>query len=367
MSFYDYSQKFLDFDLAGIFERTSRSDVLASINNERPDVYDFARLLSPAASECLEEMAQQSRQNALKYFGRAVILYTPIYIDNHCVNRCVYCGFNTENQIKRKQLSLEEIEAEARAISATGLRHILVLTGESPKGTPVEYIEAAVKVMKPYFDSIAIEIYPLDEEGYARLIAAGVDSMTVYQEVYNPEVYKEVHLGGPKRNYRNRLEAPERALSQKMHSVNIGALLGLDDWRREAFLTGLHVDYLQRKFPEAELALSFPRIRPHAGSFEVRSPVDDADLVQIMTAMKIFIPRAGITLSTRESASLRENLLPLGVSKMSAGVCTSVGGRTQKDQSTSQFEISDGRSVDEMKAMLLSKGYQPVFKDWVRF
>lgn len=366
MSFYNEYSKIKDFDFSNFFSEITKQDIQRVINKEKLDKYDFLTLLSPAAENFLEEMAQKSHRLTVQNFGKIMHLFTPMYIANHCVNKCSYCGFNVSNNIIRKKLTLEEIEQEAKAISKTGLRHILILTGESKKDSPVSYIIDAVKILKKYFDSIAIEIYPLTEEEYSKVVKAGVDSLTIYQEVYNEEIYDRVHIAGPKKNYDFRLNAPERACKARIHSVNIGALLGLDDWRKEGFFTGLHALYLQNKYSDTEISVSLPRIRPHAGSFNDIFLVDDKSLVQILLALRLFLPRAGITISTRESQNFRDNLIPLGVTKMSGGVSTEVGGHSSKTKSDSQFEISDKRSVEEMKRILLSKGYQPVFKDWLQ-
>ncbi len=365
MSFYNEYLKMKNTDFSNLFGEITQSDVLKALNKDKLDKYDFLTLLSPAAQDLIEEIAQKSHSLTIQNFGRTIQLYTPMYLANHCVNKCSYCGFNVSNDIVRKSLTMEEIEKEARAISLSGLRHILILTGESKKESPVSYIVDAVKVIRKYFDSISIEIYPLTEDEYREVITAGVDSLTVYQEVYNEEIYDRVHIAGPKKNYIFRLDAPERGCKARMHSVNIGSLLGLDDWRKEAFFTGLHAEYLENKYSDVEVSISLPRIRPHAGSFSDIHPVDDKDLVQIMLALRLFLHRAGITISTRESQSLRDNLIPLGVTKMSAGVSTEVGGHSSKTKSDSQFEISDKRNVDEVKKMLLAKGYQPIFKDWM--
>lgn len=311
-------------------------------------------------------MAQRANELTLQHFGRTIQLYTPLYLANYCANHCVYCSFAVRNHLPRKKLTLEQVKAEAKAITATGLRHILILTGESSVHSSVDYIADCVQVLKKYFDSITIEVYPLDTPDYQRLVAAGVDGLTIYQEVYQEEVYAELHPRGPKRNYRYRLDGPERGCQAKMRSVGIGALLGLSDWRQEAFFTGVHADYLQNKYLDTEISVSVPRIRPNVGHFTPQVDVTDRDLVQAILAYRLFMPRAGITISTRERAELRNNLINLGVTKMSAGVSTEVGGHTDDDDSTgtSQFEISDGRSVAEIKSMLIKNGFQPVFKDW---
>jgi|LSQX01.2.fsa_nt_gb 2-iminoacetate synthase len=364
MSFYERYLEYMDFDLGSFFERLTEQHIINAIGKERLTNLDFLSLLSDKAANYLELMAQRCKQLTLQHFGKVIFLYTPLYLANYCVNQCVYCGFNAINKISRKKLNFEEVEKEAKVISSTGLRHILILTGESRKESSVEYIKECVKILRNYFTSISIEIYPLNTDEYAELIDAGVDGFTIYQEVYNHNTYRELHPKGPKRDYRYRLDAPERACMASMRSVNIGALLGLDDWRREVLFTGLHADYLQNKYPDTEISVSLPRMRPHSGEFIPKAVVDDRSLVQILFALRLFIPRAGITISTRERAEFRDNLIGLGVTKMSAGSSTEVGGHTLDDKSIGQFDISDGRSVEEMKQVIYRKGYQPVFKDW---
>ncbi|MFQ5951955.1 MAG: 2-iminoacetate synthase ThiH, partial [Candidatus Omnitrophota bacterium] len=280
----------------------------------------------------------------------------------------VYCGFNKDNETERKKLSLEEVEKEAVFIASSGLRHILVLTGESREESPVSYIKDCVSLLKKYFSSISIEIYPLHEGEYRELVEEGVDGLTIYQETYNKEIYEKVHPAGPKKDYRFRLDAPERALRAGMRTANIGVLLGLDDWRKDVFYMGLHAKNLQDKFTDAEISISVPRVRPQTGDYRPPYNVTDKNIVQIILALRIFLPRVGITLSTRESSQLRENLIPLGVTKMSAGSTTAVGGHTikyDKEGRPVQFEISDKRDVDQIKKMLVTRGYQPVLKDWM--
>lgn len=325
---------------------------------------DFFTLLSPAAEPYLELIAQKASLLTRNQFGRAILLYTPMYLSNYCINYCLYCGFNARNDIGRKQLSTEEVKTEAARIAETGLKHILILTGEAPTIATVDYLKSCCTILSDYFTSIAIEIYPMSTSDYRELIGTGVDSMTLYQETYNEDLYEKLHVKGPKKDYRFRLDAPERACAAGMRSVNIGALLGLDDWRREAFYTGLHAYYLQSQYPEVEISVSFPRMRPHAGEFNPDYPVDDRSLVQIILATRLFMPRAGITISTREKAEFRNNLLPLGVTKMSAGSSTVVGGHTSSENETGQFDISDERSVVQMAESLRNLGYQPVYKDW---
>lgn len=363
MTFYDELQKYQDLDIPTFMAGVRDEDIQRILNKDRISEMDYLALLSPAAESHLEEMAQKANRLTIQNFGKTMQLFTPMYLANYCTNQCVYCGFNTKNKLPRKKLSMAEVDEEAKIIAATGLKHILILTGESHTQSPVSYMADCVGVLKKYFTSIGIEVYPLTQEEYAQLVAAGVDGMTMFQEVYDQKVYAEMHPAGPKRVYRNRLEAPERAGHAGMRTLGIGALLGLDAWRKEAFFTGLHADYLQRTFPDVEISLSPPRMRPHFGGFPPRDRITDKIIVQYILAYRLFMPRGGITVSTRENAEFRNRLVHLGVTKMSAGSCTAVGGHSHPEE-VGQFDISDGRNVTEMSAMLYSQGYQPIFKDW---
>ncbi|OIJ11352.1 thiamine biosynthesis protein ThiH [Anaerobacillus alkalilacustris] len=364
MSFYYEYEKLKDLPFNQYFHRMTEMDVKRALQKRRLNFEDLLALLSPAAENCLEEMAQKSHELTVQHFGKTILLFNPIYIADHCVNLCTYCSFSVTNKFERKKLSMGEIEVEAQALAKLGLKHILILTGESKTHTPVTYIAEAVKVLKKYFSSVAIEINPLDTEEYKLLVDAGIDGLTVYQEVYNEEVYKSLHIKGPKRDYRYRMDTPERGCDAGIRQINIGALLGLDDWRKEAFFAAMHANYLQTKYLDAEISLSLPRMRPHIGEFQPPSIVEDRHLVQAITAFRLFLPRSGITLSTREPQQLRDNLIYLGVTKMSAGASTEVGGYSNCNSGTAQFEISDERSLEEIKTMIKSKGYQPVLKDW---
>lgn len=348
---------------------TNTSSVLDIIKKETIDFEDFARLISYGAEENLEEMANRVQKENLQFFGRAIGLYTPLYIANYCVNNCAYCGFNTHNDIDRLKLTMDEIETESKFINEMGLRHILLLTGESNHHTPVSYLKDAVSVCNKYFDSISIEVYPMDEPDYKVLIDEGVSGLTVYQEVYDEDIYDTVHISGPKKNFKYRLDAGERACKAGIRNLNIGSLLGLNDFRKEILHVGLHAYYIQRKYPEVELSVSLPRIKPFKGSFTDISEVSDQNLVQGLLALKLFLPRVSVNMSTRESATFRNNLLNIGVNKISAGVCTEVGGHSKENQNKSnpQFDISDDRSVDEIRTYLLENNFQPVFKDWLAF
>lgn len=367
MSYYETIEKYRDFDFEKYLNNVSDEDVLRSIQKNNLDEYDLLNLLSSTANKHLEKMAQKAREISNRYFGKTVLLYTPMYIANYCVNKCTYCGYNIDSGIKRKKLNMDEIMLEAKEISKDGFKHLLLLTGESKMHSSVEYIGEAVENLKEIFSSISIEVYPMDVEEYKHVIEKGVDGLTVYQEVYDEEIYKEVHLKGPKSNFKYRLDAPERGAKAGMRSISIGALLGLNDFRKESFFTLMHGRYLRKKYPHIELSYSTPRMRPFKGCYEKLVDVSDRDLVQTLIVMRLFDNQGGLNISTRENLALRKNLVPLGVNKLSAGVSTNVGGHSQGEDETAQFQISDESSVSEVKNMLKSINYQPIFKDWVRF
>ncbi|WP_408954457.1 2-iminoacetate synthase ThiH [Natroniella sp. ANB-PHB2] len=366
MSFYQEYNQLNQLDFNSFFEEVNTADVERVLGKERLTKEDFLTLLSPAASNYLEEMAQKASQLTLQHFGRTMLLYLPLYLADYCVNQCLYCGFSVNNKFKRSKLDLAEIEEEAKIIAEKGIKHLLLLTGESRKHSPVSYLKESVLLLKEHFPCLSIEVYPLEVAEYKELIAAGVEGLTIYQEVYDQEIYEEVHPQGPKSDYLYRLDAPERGCQAGMRQVNIGALLGLGQWRKEAFFAGLHAKYLQDNYLETEVNLSVPRLRPHLGSFQPNSIVGDSQLVQILLAYRLFLPRAGLNLSTRERAELRNNLLPLGITKISAESSTEVGGYAESQEGTNQFDISDDRDVDEITKLLGNKGYQTVFKNWHR-
>ena len=363
MSFNDLRLQYTGFNFSDFFNSVTSGDVSAVLEKNRLSEMDYLTLLAPKAAEHLEEIAQKAHRLTVSNFGKVIFLFTPMYLANYCVNKCVYCGFQAGSPIERKRLSFAEVAAEAQILAEAGLKHILILTGESREKSSVEYIRQCVEILKDYFTSISIEIYPLEEWEYAQLIEAGVDGLTIYQEVYHEDTYMLLHPAGPKRDYLFRLGAPERACRAGIRTVNVGALLGLREWSEEAFFTGLHADYLQSAFPAVEVSISPPRLRPHAASKQAFTAVRDRDLVQYILAYRLFMPRGGVTISTRENPQLRERLVKLGATKMSAGSCTAVGGRFAED-AVGQFEIWDERDIPEMAQMLYQQGYQPVYKDW---
>lgn len=349
------------------YERITRKEVEQALQQDRLLVTDYAALLSPAAAGYLEQMAVKARLETRRHFGNAVQLFTPLYIANYCENHCVYCGFNCQNRIHRGKLTLAEIAEELEAIAATGLKEILLLTGESRGQSGVEYIGEAVKLAAKYFSTVGIEIYPLNTDEYAYLRQCGCDFVCVYQETYNSDKYEQVHLRGPKRIFPYRFYAQERALRGGMRGVAFGALLGLDDFRKDAFAVGLHAHFLQQKYPHAEISFSTPRLRPFINN-EKNNPRDvhEKELLQVMLAYRLFMPFAGITISTRERAGFRDNVIGMVATKISAGVSVGVGGHKTQDKGDEQFEIADGRSVAEVHTMLIAKNLQPVYTDYVR-
>jgi len=344
----------------------TKKDVRAALQKDRISKEDFKVLLSPVALPFLEEIANKAYGETRKHFGNAVTMFTPLYIANYCENYCVYCGFNCHNQINRGKLNLEEIEKEYQNIAKTGLRDILILTGESRKMSDVSYIGDAVRLAKKYFNSISLEIYPLNVEEYKYLHECGADYVCVYQETYNTTKYEQMHLSGHKRIFPYRFYAQERALLAGMRGVACGALLGLDDFRKDAFATGLHAYYLQQKYPHAEISFSNPRLRPFINnSSENSNDVHETQLLQVMLAYRLFMPFAGITISTRERAGFRDNVIGMCATKISAGVKVSVGGHDEEKKGDEQFEISDERSVKEVYEAIKRRGLQPVFTDYI--
>lgn len=327
---------------------------------------DFAALLSPAAVPFLESMAEKAQELTRLHFGRTLQFFTPMYLSNFCTNQCLYCGFSARMDIARQRMTMEEVRKEAEEIAGSGIRHILVLTGDDRRRASVQYIARCCGILRDFFSSISVEVFAMHREEYQVLVAAGADGLTIYQETYNRGLYSRIHPRGPKADFDFRLEAPARGALAGMRTVGIGALLGLDSWQREIFTTGLHARWLERTFPSTEFSISLPRIRPHGGCYQPSCTVSDRDMVQMLAALRIFLPRCGITLSTRESEGFRNNIMGLGVTRMSAGTTTAVGGHTASGDRAGQFAISDTRSVREMVIAVRQRGLQPVFKDWQR-
>ena len=342
-------------------------DVRRALSASSRGPREFAALLSPAAAPFLEEMARLAREEKRRWFGDNVYLFTPLYISNYCENYCVYCGFNCHNKIRRAKLDMEEIERELRAIAETGLEEILILTGESRKASGVEYIGDACELASRYFKTVGIEVYPMNSDEYAYLHKRGVDYVTVFQETYDSDRYEELHLSGHKRVFPYRFEAQERALMGGMRGVAFAALLGLSDFRRDAFAVGMHAYLLQRKYPRAEISFSCPRLRPIVGGEGIQpaDKVGEHELLQILCAYRLFMPYAGITVSTRERAGFRDNVMDIAATKISAGVSTGIGGHTGEEKGDDQFEIADNRTVDEVTAAARERGLSAVTNDYI--
>ena len=364
----DIKEKVLKAMDAYDYDVYTAADVERALSNESCSIEDFKALLSPAAAPYLEQMARKAEEITKNHFGNTVYIFTPLYIANYCQNYCIYCGFNCYNNIRRKKLSFEEIEHEMQVIAKTGMEEILMLTGESRAYSDVHYIGEAVKIAKKYFKNIGIEIYPVNVDEYKYLHECGADYITVFQETYNSDKYETLHLMGHKRVWPYRFEAQERALMGGMRGVGFSALLGLDDFRKDALATALHVYYLQRKYPHAEMSLSCPRLRPIINNDRI-NPMDvhEPQLLQVVCAYRLFMPFASITVSTRECERVRDNLVNIAATKISAGVSTGIGSHVEdiEDKGDDQFEISDGRSVDEVYQALLNHDLQPVMNDYV--
>ena len=349
------------------FNAFTAKDVENALAKDRIDYYDYAALLSPAALPFLEQMAAKAMQYTRRQFGNTIAMFTPIYIANYCENQCVYCGFNCKNKIHRAKLNMDEIEKEYQAIAATGLKEILILTGESRSMSGIEYIGDAVALAKKYFSLIGLEIYPVDVDEYKYLHERGADFVTVFQETYNTETYKKVHLAGQKRIFSYRIDAQERAILGGMRGVGFGALLGIDDFRHDAFSVGVHASLLQKKYPHAEIAVSVPRLRPYINNEETNpKDVHEKQLMQVMCAYRLFLPYASMTISTRERAEFRDNAVKICATKISASVCVGIGGRSEEEKGDEQFEISDSRSVEEVIEGLRANGLQPSFNEYIR-
>ncbi len=361
MNSYDYSQY-------------TAKDVKAALEHEICTIEDFKALLSPAAEPFLEQMAQKARTETGKHFGNTVYMFTPLYIANYCENYCVYCGFNCYNHIKRMKLSMEQIEHEMKIIADSGMEEILILTGESRTQSDVEYIGEACKLASKYFRMVGLEIYPVNTDEYRYLHECGADYVTVFQETYNSDKYETLHLLGHKRVWPYRFDAQERALMGGMRGVAFSALLGLSDFRKDALASALHVYYLQRKYPHAEMSLSCPRLRPIINNDKI-NPLDvhEKQLCQVICAYRIFLPFVGITVSSRESASFRNGIVKIAATKVSAGVSTGIGDHESKYtgkesdsiEGDEQFEINDDRSFEKMYRDISDEGLQPVLNDYL--
>ena len=389
--------EFNELNLDALVERslvTAAPAARESLGRERLALGDFARLIAPAAGELLEAICRRSQKLTQQRFGKVIRLFAPLYLSNECINNCKYCGFSRDNAILRVTLSVEEVLREARALKEQGFRNLLLVAGEHPKFVSNGYLADCVRALHQEVPGISLEVGPMETEEYAELARAGAEGLVVYQETYHRGVYAEMHTAGPKRDFDWRLETPERAYAGGFRRLGIGALYGLGEWRREALAVAAHADYLLRNCWKAQLTISLPRLRPCAGEFEPLTGMADRDLAQLICAFRLFLPDAGLVLSTREPAKLRDGLIPLGVTLISAGSHTEPGGYTgagrekvhhtergrivelakgssewavengRATNATGQFETADGRSPDEVARLIRRLGYEPVWKDW---
>ena len=390
-----FVSEFNSLALASLVERSESATVAAareSLCRSTRSLSDFAHLISPAAGELLESLCRRSQELTRQRFGKTIRLFAPLYLSNECINNCKYCGFSRDNPILRVTLSVDEVLREARALQDDGFRSLLLVAGEHPKFVSTGYLADCVRALRQEFSSISLEVGPMETPEYRSLVEAGAEGLVVYQETYNRVIYAEMHTAGPKRNFDWRLETPERAYAAGFRRLGIGALYGLGDWRAEAISVAAHAEYLLRNCWKAQLTISLPRLRPCAGEFQPLTHMSDREMVQLVCAFRLIFPDAGLVLSTRESAQLRDGLAPLGITLMSAGSHTEPGGYTGAGQerihhtergrivplasgasewaapggehATRQFDIADERSASQVAEVIRRLGYEPVWKDW---
>lgn len=374
--------------LHGLALGASEADVRLALGKSRVSLQDFARLISPAAGEDLEELCRRSQRLTRQRFGKVIRLFAPLYLSNECINNCRYCGFSRDNPILRVTLSVDEVLQEAAALREQGFRNILLVAGEHPKFVSGTYLADCVRALHDEVPGISLEVGPMETEEYRPIVEAGADGLVVYQETYDRQIYREMHTAGPKRNFDWRLETPERAYAAGFRRLGIGALYGLADWRREAICLAAHAEYLMRHCWKAQLTVSLPRLRPCAGEFQPLTHLSERELVQLVCALRLMLPDAGLVLSTREPAQIRDGLIPLGITMISAGSHTEPGGYTGAGNdklhhtergrivdlaegssewangATGQFQIADERPPGEVAELLRRLGYEPVWKDW---
>ncbi len=364
MSFWDELQRVDLRALRQKIEKIPSAAVETALARSARHFSDFLAFLSPAARKYLEPMAQQANRITQQRFGKVILLYAPLYLSNECTNACVYCGFNIQRKFPRTTLALQEIIAEAEYLKGWGFKHLLLVCGEAPQAVPVIRLEEVLKALQPDFSSLSLEVYPLSLPAYVQMVIAGADGLTLYQETYDSDVYAAVHPAGRKRDFLWRLEAVERAGQAGFRRLGIGALLGLNDWRSEAVALALHAEYLMKRFWKTQVTISFPRLRHTPEGFVPPAPVSDADLVQLMLALRLFLPDVGFILSTREPAHFRDQLIGLGITQMSAGSRTDPGGYLRHVAESEQFIVEDQRTPTQVAQAIWARGYEPVWKDW---
>lgn len=365
MTFKDiFAQYSWDNIKADIYNKTDRDVEHALGKTGKRDLEDFKALISPAAAKYLEPMAQLSHQLTQKRFGKTIQMYLPMYLSNECQNICTYCGFSLDNPLRRVTLTDRQIKREIEVIKALGYDHILLVTGEANKTVGVDYFKNALQLIKPHFSHISMEVQPLDQQDYEDLIPLGLNTVLVYQETYHKDDYKKHHPKGKKSNFDYRIDTPDRLGQAGIHKIGLGVLIGLEDWRTDCFFTAAHLQYMERKYWKTKYSISFPRLRPFSGGLEPKVEMNDRELVQTICAYRIFNEEVELSLSTRETEKFRNNVIPLGITSISAGSKTNPGGYAVEPQSLEQFEISDERTPIEIAQMIRACGYEPVWKDW---
>lgn len=348
---------------SSIYGKTS-ADVERALRKPKRDLEDFKALISPAAAPYLEQMAAMSQQLTQERFGKTIQMYIPMYLSNECQNICTYCGFSLDIKINRKTLSDKEILEEVKIIKAMGYDHILIVTGEANKTVGLDYFINAIRLIKPYFSNIAMEVQPLDQHEYEQLIEEGLNTVLVYQETYHKEDYKIHHPKGKKSNFDYRVDTHDRLGRAGIHKMGVGVLFGLEDWRTDTFFAATHLDYLEKTYWKSKYSISFPRLRPCAGGIPLKSEMTDKELVQLICAYRIFNQEVELSMSTRESETFRNNIIKLGITSISADSKTDPGGYANPAVNLEQFEIDDKRSTDTFIELIKKQGYEPVFKDW---
>ena len=346
-----------------IYAKTS-NDVEVALKKTKRDLEDFKSLISPAAAPYLEQMAKLSHEITQKRFGKVIQMFIPMYLSNECQNICTYCGFSVDNKVKRVTLTDAQILEEVKIIKSYGYDHILLVTGEASKTVGIDYFKNTLKLIRPYFSHISMEVQPLDQQEYEELIPLGLNSVLVYQETYHEENYKFHHPKGKKANFDYRLETPDRLGKAGIYKIGLGVLIGLEDWRTDSFFNALHLNYLEKTYWQTKYSVSFPRLRPYSGNLEPKVNMSDKELVQLICAYRIFNEEVELSLSTRESEKFRNNVVKLGITSVSAGSKTDPGGYASGMQALEQFEISDERTPEEIATMIKAQGYEAVWKDW---
>lgn len=358
-----YDQHDWNDELGSITDKKP-ADVLRALSSPHRSLEDFKALISPAAVPYLGTMAEMSNKLTLERFGNTIQMYAPLYLSNECQNICTYCGFSFDNRIPRKTLSDDEIATECLHLKDLGFDHVLLVTGEANRTVGVAYLQKAIGIAGKFFSNVSIEVQPLDQEDYEILMTEGLHAVLVYQETYHEENYKDYHPKGKKSNFHYRLDTPDRLGAAGIHKIGIGSLIGLEDWRTDAFFTAMHLEYLEKAYWQTKFSISFPRLRPFSGDFEPKSPISDTELVQLICAYRLFNQNVELSLSTRESPHFRDHIIKLGITAASAGSKTNPGGYAVEPESLEQFEIDDARSPAEFATMIEANGYEAVWKDW---